>query len=36
MSFPPIDLELENSRKRQYSKRAFGEDDVAYIEKYGN
>ncbi|MFK7790131.1 MAG: sialate O-acetylesterase, partial [Phycisphaeraceae bacterium] len=29
-------LELENGRKRQYSKRAFVEEDVAYIEKYAS
>ena len=27
-------LELENSRKRSYSKRAFIDEDIAYIEKY--
>ncbi|MEO0475494.1 MAG: sialate O-acetylesterase [Planctomycetota bacterium] len=27
-------LELENGRKRSYSKRAFTEEDIAYIEKY--
>jgi hypothetical protein len=27
-------LELENGRKRSYSKRSFIEEDVAYIEKY--
>lgn len=27
-------LELENGRKRQYSKRSFSEEDIAYIEKY--
>lgn len=27
-------LELENGRKRQYSKRSFIEEDIAYIEKY--
>lgn len=29
-------LELENGQKRQYSKRAFIEEDIAYIEKYGD
>lgn len=29
-------LELENGRKRSYSKRAFSEEDVAYIEKYAS
>lgn len=27
-------LELENGRKRSYSKRSFIEEDIAYIEKY--
>ena len=27
-------LELENGRKRSYSKRSFIDDDIAYIEKY--
>lgn len=27
-------LELENGRKRQYSKRSFSKEDIAYIEKY--
>lgn len=27
-------LELENGRKRSYSKRAFIDEDIAYIEKY--
>ena len=29
-------LELENGRKRAYSKRAFSEDDIAYIDKFGD